>query len=86
MTWIVLIPVMLLVAWVMHRTGLLPTGLHRRWVLAGAMLVAVAPGLIVDAFFPPPLDATARGKDIDYEFRDKAYAEDFAVINNADAE
>ncbi len=53
----------------------------RRWIMAGIVLVVLMPLFFLSAMFPEPLDATARGKKLDYEFRDKEYAELFRYLN-----
>jgi len=55
----------------------------RRWVVVGAVLVVLLPGFVWQLIFPPPIDLTAFSDSVDYEFRDRAYAEEFAALNNA---
>jgi hypothetical protein len=53
----------------------------RKWVGLGAVLVCLSPWFAWEIFFPPPIDLTAYSDCVDYEFRDTAYAADFALLN-----
>lgn len=55
----------------------------RRWLVLGAVIVVLLPWFTWEVMFPPPIDLTAYGDAVDYEFRDRAYAEEFAALNNA---
>ncbi len=57
----------------------------RRWVAMGLILICLAPYLVWETFFPPSIDITAFSESVDYEFRDSAYAHEFAELNR-DAE
>lgn len=56
---------------------------YRKWLILGAVIVVLLPWFLWQVFFPPPLDLTAFSDSIDYEFRDRAYAEEFASLNQA---
>lgn len=58
----------------------------RKWVGLAAVLVVVSPYFIWQTFFPPPIDLTAHSDSVDYEFRDRAYAEEFAALNNSETD
>ena len=53
----------------------------RTWALAGAVLLALMPYFIWESIFPPPLDLTAYTDVVEYEFRDREYADEFATLN-----
>jgi hypothetical protein len=53
----------------------------RRWTVMGAVIVVLLPWFLWETFFPPPIDLTAYSDSVDYEFRDPAYAEEFAALN-----
>jgi hypothetical protein len=55
----------------------------RRWLIMGAVMVVLLPWFCWELFFPPPIELTAFSNWIDYEFSDRAYAEEFAALNNA---
>jgi hypothetical protein len=58
-------------------------GLARRWLAIGIAIVVMAPWFVWQAVFPPPIELTAYSETVDYEFRDRAYAEEFAALNGA---
>lgn len=58
-------------------------GPWKKWIAMGIALVCVAPAVVWQIFFPPPVDLTAYSKTVDYEFRDPQYALEFAVLNRS---
>jgi hypothetical protein len=58
-------------------------GPHRKWLTIGLALAGLVPYAVWQAFFPPPIDLTAHSDTVDYEFRDRDYAEEFAALNGA---
>ena len=55
----------------------------RKWLVVGAVIAVLVPWFLWETFFPPPIDLTAYSDTVDYEFRDRIYAEEFAALNNA---
>jgi hypothetical protein len=53
----------------------------RKWVAMGLILVCLLPWFIWQAFFPHAFDVTAYEDSVDYEFRDKELAVEFAALN-----
>ena len=53
----------------------------RRWAFMGLALLALSPIIGWEVFFPPPVDITAGADTVDYEFKDKRYALEFALLN-----
>jgi hypothetical protein len=58
----------------------------KRWLVLAVALVCLVPVFLWETFFPPPIDLTAYSATVDYEFRDSAYAEEFAALNLIDPE
>lgn len=56
------------------------------WVLMGIVLVCLFPWALWEELFPPPFDMIAYSNDVDYQFRDAKYAEEFAQLNKAAGE
>jgi len=61
-------------------------GPFKRWLVLGIALVCLLPVILWETFFPRPFDMTAFSDTMDYEFRDSAYAEEFAALNDLTAE
>ena len=57
-------------------------GIWRRWIAAAIAFPCCLPLIIWETLRPLPIDLTAFGKSIDYEFRDRAYAYAFAELNS----
>ena len=57
----------------------------RKWVAMALILVCMAPHILWEILFPPSIDITAYSESVDYEFRDREYAYEFAALND-DAE
>lgn len=53
----------------------------RKWAGMGLVLVSLAPYLLWETIFPPPIDITAYSDNVDYEFKDPKYASHFAKLN-----
>jgi hypothetical protein len=53
----------------------------RKWAAMGLLIVCLSPYFLWEFFFPPSIDITAYRNSIDYEFRNKAYAFEFARLN-----
>jgi hypothetical protein len=53
----------------------------RKWIAVGIALLCMTPLLLWQLFFPPPLDLTATSSTVEYEFRDRDYAAEFARLN-----
>lgn len=58
----------------------------RKLICLGGALLALLPWLVWQAIFPAAVDMTAYEKTIDYEFRDRDYAEEFAALNGGKVE
>jgi hypothetical protein len=52
-----------------------------RWLAGGIVFACLVPYLAWEIFFPRPFDLTAFAETVDYEFRDPAYAAEFARLN-----
>ena len=59
------------------------SGPWKRWALVGIALVCVLPWILWESAFPPAFDMTAYTNTVDYEFRDAAYADEFASLNGS---
>lgn len=68
-TWV---PVMGLMLWLMPPT----------FVFIGAFLASLIGPVVWELFNPPAVGATPEEKSINWEFADKAYAEEFARLND----
>jgi hypothetical protein len=53
----------------------------KQWLMLGIALICLLPVVLWETFFPRPIDMTAFSHSVDYEFRDPAYAEEFASMN-----
>ena len=76
---IVLLVVVFLLLWPLVSDYLPRTG--RRWFMMIFGVVCLIPYCLVEAFFPKPFDITAFRDSVDYEFRDKVMAYEFAQLN-----
>jgi hypothetical protein len=56
----------------------------KRWLALGIALACMSPWFLWEMIFPPPIDLTAYKKNVDYEFRDAAYAQEFASLNDGE--
>jgi hypothetical protein len=83
LSWVVLLPIAFVIVHVLDRTGMFAGPLHPwRKPIAGAIIIpALLPYLLWDALNPPTVNATAHGRNIDYEFADRHAAERFAQEN-----
>ena len=54
-------------------------------LMMGMFIISILPLVAWEIFFPPAFDITAYKESVDYEFRDRDYAHDFAELNS-DAE
>ena len=81
----ILLPAALATLWGLHSLGVLSGGLrpYRRYIAAAVILAAFVPYIVWEILNPPRVDATARGRKIDYEFADPEYAGLFAAENGA---
>lgn len=52
-----------------------------RWAAVGLIIACISPLAFWEVLFPPVFDVTAKGDTVDYEFRDPAYAVEFANLN-----
>jgi fatty acid desaturase len=50
-------------------------------ILAAIVLVCLVPLIAWRVYFPLPFDITAFSDTVDYEFSDRAYAQEFAALN-----
>jgi hypothetical protein len=79
----ILSSVVFVVAGVLAATSLVDYhGPFRKWVLAPVALAVCLPWILWSTFFPPVVELTAYSEHVDYEFRDRSYAEDFASVND----
>ncbi len=58
----------------------------KKWLVLGIALLCLLPVVLWETFFPRPFDMTAFTNTVDYEFRDAAYAEEFAMLNQPPVE
>jgi hypothetical protein len=56
-------------------------GRPRNWVVATVALLLLCPVIVWQMLFPPEIDITVFATTVHYEFRDPAYAREFARIN-----
>jgi hypothetical protein len=61
-------------------------GPFKKWLILGIALLCLLPVVLWETFFPRPFDMTAFTDTVDYEFRDAAYAQEFALLNEPTAE
>lgn len=82
-SWLVVLPVAIVIIWALHQAGLFSGSFrpYRRWIAAAIILLSLIPYLLVEILHPPRIDATARGKKLDYEFADPDYAILFSSLN-----
>jgi hypothetical protein len=52
-----------------------------KYAIAALALVALLPIGIIQVLWPPPLDVTAKSREVEYEFRSRLYAFAFLVKN-----
>jgi hypothetical protein len=57
--------------------------LARSWLVWGIFLVGLVSYAVWYVVFPPPFGLTAFSDSVNYEFRDRDYAEEFAALNGA---
>ncbi len=57
----------------------------RKWVAMGLIIICLAPYFLWEIIYPPAIDITAFKDSVDYEFKDSAFAYEFAELNR-DAE
>ena len=57
----------------------------RKWLVMGVALLLLTPLFLWEVFRPPPFDLTPYSKRVEYEFKDLAYAMEFAELNGTDA-
>lgn len=53
----------------------------KRWLALGIALLCMLPWFAWELVSPRPIDLTAYAETVDYEFRDEAYAQEFAQLN-----
>jgi hypothetical protein len=53
----------------------------KRWLALGIALLCMVPWFAWELFFPRPIDLTAYADTVDYGFRDEAYSQEFALLN-----
>ena len=56
-------------------------GVFRRWIATGIAVACCLPLILWQTFFSPLVDLTAFAETVDYEFRDRDYADEFAALN-----
>jgi len=56
-------------------------GPAKAWLAMGIALLAIGPWILWEVFAAPAFDLSVGERTIDYEFRDTAYAHDFAALN-----
>ena len=56
-------------------------GPFRKHLLVAVAIACCLPAILWEVFRPPAVGLTARSDTVDYEFRDFAYASDFAAAN-----
>lgn len=62
----------------------LPSGFWRTPSMLGYALLGLLPGVAYATFLPPAFDVTSFEKSIDYEFKSRAYATEFAALNGGE--
>ena len=60
-------------------------GPFKRWIALGIALVCLLPVFLWETLFSRPIDMTAFSSTVDYEFRDAAYGNEFAALNQRGA-
>jgi hypothetical protein len=58
----------------------------RELPILGIALALMMPYFLWQVFHPPVLELTAYSKAVEYEFRDRKYAEEFAALNGVELE
>jgi hypothetical protein len=58
----------------------------KKWMVLVVALVCVLPVIFWELLFPGPIELTAYSATVDYEFRDSAYAHEFAALNGIELE
>jgi len=53
----------------------------RSWAAMGMILICLAPYFLWETFFPPAIDITAYKNSVDYEFKRRDFAHEFAELN-----
>lgn len=72
-----------LVWWLMpHFKGW--SSLTRKLAVAGLVLMALAPYVLAEVFWPRLFDTTVRGDKVDYEFASAEYAAEFEALNSSE--
>lgn len=61
-------------------------GAFKKWLVLVITLVCLLPVVLWETVFPRAFDMTAFTDTVDYEFRDAAYAEEFALLNQPTVE
>lgn len=86
LSWLASLGIIAAAIWIVHpwATANIAHAGMAKLVVAGIALLAVAPQVIAEMFFPPAFDIVPFDESIDYEFRDREYAIHF-VACNADA-
>lgn len=57
-------------------------GPFRKVLGVGATILLLSPYFLWEAFYAPVVNLTAYADEVDYEFTDREYAEEFAALNN----
>ena len=57
------------------------SGITKKIVVGGLVLLAISPSIIVEVVWPRIFDTTAQGGKFDYEFADAGYAAAFHALN-----
>ncbi len=63
-----------------HWKDSVPRGL-RKWAMMGLAILCLLPQIVFEVFFAKPFDVTAYADSVDYEFKSKDYAVEFASLN-----
>ena len=58
-------------------------GAFKKWFIYGIAIPFLLPLIIWEIAFPLPVALSSKGETVDYEFRDKEYAIEFARLNNS---
>lgn len=56
-------------------------GPGKKWIVMAIVIGCATPYILLQVAFPPVFDVTVFSKTVSYEFRDSAYAYEFAALN-----
>jgi hypothetical protein len=82
--WVITVLVIVVVVWLgSDLVAWMPRPI-RKWALLGAAILALLPWFAWQLCFPLQFEMTVSAHEVTYQFRDKRYAAQFAMLNYAD--